>query len=62
MVESLKAAIASGAKQVNYGDKMVQYRSMDEMLRTLSLMEAELITQPSNPSGRKYAQQSKGFC
>lgn len=59
MVDTLKAAIASGAKQVNYGDKMVQYRNMDEMVRTLALMQADLITPPS--SGRKYAQQSKGL-
>lgn len=39
---TLKAAVAQGALMVQYADKRVQYRSLDEMLSILKMMEAEL--------------------
>ena len=62
---TLKAAIAGGSKTVKYGDKLVEYRSLDEMLQILALMEAELF--PDNtaiagqPSNRRVAAFSKGL-
>lgn len=43
--QTLLAAIAQGAKVVEYADKKIEYNSLDEMLRLRSLMAAEL-----NPS------------
>lgn len=40
--QSLKEAIASGAREVWYGDKRVAYRTLAEMLATLEIMEREL--------------------
>lgn len=39
---ALTAAIAEGVMVVEYGDKKVQYRSLDEMIRIKNLMEADL--------------------
>jgi len=39
---TLKAAIAQGSKVVQYADKRVEYRSLEEMLSILKLMEQEL--------------------
>ena len=40
--KTLCAAIAQGALRVKYGDKEVDYRDLDDMLRTKSLMETAL--------------------
>lgn len=42
MLYALEAAIASGAKDVFYGDKRVTYHSMDEMIRARDLIRKEL--------------------
>lgn len=58
--QTLQDAIASGTLSVKYSDKEVTYRSMDDMLRILALMEAELF--PSKKSTRrKYAVYDKGI-
>lgn len=41
-LDALEAAIAEGTLSVQYGDKKVTYRSMDEMLRVRDLMRKEL--------------------
>lgn len=38
-------AIASGEKIVKFGDRYVEYRSVDELLKAKSLVEAELAKQ-----------------
>lgn len=58
--EALQAAIAEGALTVKYQDKLVTYRSLDEMLRIANLMAIELGIN-TNPRGRIYAQFGKGF-
>ena len=40
--EKLKKAIVNGVQSVSYGDKSVNYRSMDDMEKALRIMEAEL--------------------
>ena len=41
-LDALEEAIAQGSLSVQYGDKRVQYRSLDEMLRLRDLMRKEL--------------------
>ncbi|WP_043309296.1 phage head-tail joining protein [Pseudomonas sp. ML96] len=59
----LQEAIAGGELSVRYADRSVQYRTLDEMVRLLQLMEADLF--PSNGGGsggrRRYASFSKGY-
>ena len=61
--DTLKAAIAGGELSVRYADRSVTYRSIDEMIRILKLMEAELLPDaaPAGQSGRRYASFSKGY-
>jgi len=40
--QALAAAVAQGATTVKYGDKEVTYRSLDEMIRLMGMMEAQL--------------------
>lgn len=57
---ALQAAIADGALTVRYADKTVTYRSLDEMVRILKMMENDLGMN-ANPSGRYFTQFGKGF-
>lgn len=41
-IDSLKTAIASGQLIVRSADRMINYRSLDEMKEVLALMEAEV--------------------
>lgn len=38
MLATLQTAIASGVRSVYYGDKRVDYRSLDEMIRIQNIM------------------------
>jgi len=58
-LNTLQAAIASGANTVKYGDKTVIYNSLTEMLRAESIMKAELFPSQA-PSRRKFAEFTKG--
>jgi hypothetical protein len=58
-VQALEAAIAQGVLIVEYADKKVEYRSLDEMLRILSIMKDALGLNKNG--GRRYAVHSKGF-
>lgn len=58
--QTLSSAVASGALTVEYGDKKVTYRSLDDMLRILSIMKAQLYPDPNNNNGRRFANFSKG--
>lgn len=53
-------AIAQGSLTVQYQDKRVTYRSLDEMLKIKQLIEQELGLKKKN--GRVYAEHSKGTC
>jgi hypothetical protein len=47
-IDTLNAAIASGALKVRYADgREVTYRSLDEMLKTLKIMQGDV----AGPSG-----------
>lgn len=58
MYNALIEAIATGAREVWYGDKRVAYRTLDEMLRLKDDMEQALgiNTRPK----RKYGDFTKG--
>lgn len=59
--QALQAAIAEGALSVRYADKSVTYRSLDEMLRILKVMENSLGLNTLSNGGRRYASFSKGY-
>ncbi len=58
-LNALDAAIAEGALTVKYQDKLVTYRSLDEMLRIRNLMRDELGLNGAS-GGRRLASFSKG--
>lgn len=59
-LDILNSAIAQGALTVEYADKKVTYRSLNEMLNTRNIMMQELgIVKPN--SGRRYADYRSGL-
>ena len=60
-LEALDSAIKTGAKEVEYHDKRVIYRSLDEMLRIRALIWGVVggLSGTRRPS-RYYASVSKG--
>lgn len=63
----LETSIAQGALTVEYSDKKVTYRSLDEMLKILSIMKGDVEGQTPGATGggqgkRFYGQFSKGNC
>lgn len=56
----LEKAIAQGTLRVQYADKLIEYRSLNDMLRTLDLIRKDLGIVSKN-AGRKYAEHSKGL-
>ncbi len=57
--DALKAAKNQGALEVQYGDKRVKYRSLDEINSILDGMERQLGIRKT--SGRRYFETSKGL-
>lgn len=47
-LEALESAIAQGTLTVEYADKKVTYRSLEDMLRLRDLMRRELIGSASS--------------
>lgn len=58
---ALDSAIAQGTRSVKYGDKWVEYRSLDEMLRIRDAMREELGLNANKRSNRKFASFNKGL-
>lgn len=58
--QALNDAIALGAFKVQYGDKTVEYRSLDEMKAIRIDMENCLFPNQNKNGGRKYVSFSKG--
>lgn len=65
-LDALDEAIASGELRVQYSDKAVQYRSLDEMLKLRTLMAGELAATPAELSAmggrRATTYYDKGLC
>lgn len=57
-LDELEAAIASGSLIVKFGDKQVQYRSLDEMKKIRDDIRKALGQ--TNKSGRVYTNFAKG--
>lgn len=57
--ETLCSAIAEGTLRVHYGDKIVEYRSLNEMFRIKAMMEDSLGLN-SKPS-TAFAEFNKGI-
>ena len=57
---ALNEAISLGALKVQYGDKTIEYRSLDDMLRLQLTMKNYLFPETNKNKGRKYASFSKG--
>lgn len=55
---AIESAIKEGTLEVQYGDKRVRYRSLDEMMRIRDLIRAELGL--TSPRLRRYGQFNKG--
>lgn len=57
-LDALKAAIAAGGavQSVTFSDQTMTFRSLDQMLRLLSVMQREV----SGRSGTRYGATSKG--
>ena len=53
------AAMAQGATRVKYGDKEVDYRTLNDMLRIKSMMEAQLFPNKKKIQ-RKYLSFKRG--
>jgi len=41
-LEALKRALATGERRVSFGDKTVEYRSVDELQAAIRTVEAEI--------------------
>lgn len=57
----LTEAISTGTTKVTYGDKTVEYRSLNEMLRIQKIMKNDLFPEQNKNNGRRYASFSKGL-
>jgi len=53
-INALKTAIAKGEKQVTFADRSVTYRNLDEMLKALAIMEAEVAVGTGTSRPRQY--------
>lgn len=58
-LDAIETAIAQGVEMVRYRDRVVNYRSLDEMLRTKQEIEQSLATTPMIRQFR--VNSSKGF-
>jgi hypothetical protein len=59
-LDTLNEAIATGTRSVRYGDKQVDYKTLDEMLRARQIMMQELGL--LTPASKKfYSRHNKGL-
>lgn len=60
-LDALEVAIAEGTLKVEYGDKKVEYRSLNEMIRIRDLIKSEIAPADQQNGKRTYASFSKGL-
>ncbi|BAO82924.1 hypothetical protein SMCB_0696 [Serpentinimonas maccroryi] len=44
-LDALKAALAKGERRVSFGDKTVEYRSVDELMAAIEVVKRDLFEQ-----------------
>ena len=61
-LEALKKALATGERRVSFGDKTVEYRSVEELQAAIRTVEAEIARSAGTPAKRQIrVTTSKGF-
>lgn len=61
-LEALQAALAKGEKRVSFGDKTVEYRSIEELQAAIRTVEAEIARSVGAPAKRQIrVTTAKGF-
>ena len=61
-LEALKKALATGERRVSFGDKTVEYRSVEELREAIRTVEAELARSAgSTPKRQIRVTTLKGF-
>ncbi|MDC7707240.1 phage head-tail joining protein [Vogesella indigofera] len=61
-LDALKHALATGERRVSFGDKTVEYRSVEELQAAIRTVEAELARDAGRSSKRQIrVTTSKGF-
>lgn len=59
-LDNVKAALAKGEHTVQFADRSVTYRSVEELQRVMQMIEAELATAVDRPR-QWYGHSSKGL-
>lgn len=52
-LDALKRALATGERRVSFGDKMVEYRSVEELRSAIRMVETELARSTGDYSPRQ---------
>jgi len=61
-LDALKRALATGERRVTFGDKTVEYRSIDELCAAIRAVESELARGAGSASTRQIrVTTAKGF-
>jgi hypothetical protein len=61
-LDALKKALATGERRVSFGDKTVEYRSVEELRDAIRTVEAELArTSGTTPKRQIRITTAKGF-
>jgi hypothetical protein len=61
-IDALKSAIADGrgARSITFGDQSVTFNSIDDMLKLLAVMTADVTATAGTSTRTRYAATSKG--
>lgn len=61
-LDALKRALATGERRVSFGDKMVEYRSIEELQAAMRTVKAELARDTGKSTKRQIrVTTAKGF-
>lgn len=61
-LQALRDALANGARRVRFGDREIEYRSVDELKAAIAAAEAELAKDTGTPVTRQIrVSTQKGF-
>lgn len=59
-LDAIERSIANGSTRVQYADRVVNYRSLDELMRIRDMIRGELLGSAARPT-HMYAGFSKGL-